>query len=334
MIVNNFFRNVVLVGTLLASPAASLAQFSIGISINIAPPILPVYVQPACPAANYLWSPGYWAWSSNDGDYYWVPGTWVLAPRPGYLWTPGYWGWGNGGVYVFHAGYWGAHVGFYGGVNYGFGFGGSGFVGGEWRGGTFAYNTAVVNVNTTVVHNTYINKTVINNTTIVNNSHTSFNGGPSGVKAQPTAQEREFASQPHVQPTAAQLQHQQVASQDKSNFSKVNHGAPAHAAVARPVANVAELQRSAVPARSASVAKPAIPSKPAATTQTANHPAVNSPSNVHTAARAQESRPVARPPSAPQPTSNPAPAKKPTPAERPAPHQPPNESRPEKHPQG
>jgi hypothetical protein len=46
------------------------------------------------------------------------------------------------------AGYWGPHVGFYGGINYGFGYGGVGFFGGEWRGGAFAYNTAVMNVNT------------------------------------------------------------------------------------------------------------------------------------------------------------------------------------------
>jgi hypothetical protein len=26
-------------------------------------------------------------------------------------------------VYIFHAGYWGTQVGFYGGVNYGFGYG-------------------------------------------------------------------------------------------------------------------------------------------------------------------------------------------------------------------
>ena len=54
-------------------------------------------------------------------------------PRAGVLWTPGYWGFA-GGVYAWHAGYWGPHVGFYGGINYGFGYGGVGFVGGEWRG--------------------------------------------------------------------------------------------------------------------------------------------------------------------------------------------------------
>ena len=61
------------------------------------------------------------------------PGVWVRPPQVGLLWTPGYWGWG-GGAYLFHAGYWGPHVGFYGGVNYGFGYGGVGFGGGRWVG--------------------------------------------------------------------------------------------------------------------------------------------------------------------------------------------------------
>src|SRR5579864_8189315 len=154
-------------------PAPSSAQVAVGISVHIGPPVLPVYAQPPCPVEGYIWTPGYWAW--RDDGYYWVPGVWVAPPRVGVLWTPGYWGW-NEGVYVFHAGYWGPHIGFYGGVNYGFGYGGVGFVGGEWREGHFAYNTAVVNVNTTVIHNTYVNKTVIVNNTTVN--RTSFNGGP------------------------------------------------------------------------------------------------------------------------------------------------------------
>ncbi len=103
------------------------AQVSVGISIsaNIAPPPLQVYVQPACPTDGYLWSPGYWAYT-NDG-YFWVPGVWVIPPQPGFLWTPAYWGF-TGGVYGFHSGYWGPHVGFYGGVNYGYGYSGSGIL--------------------------------------------------------------------------------------------------------------------------------------------------------------------------------------------------------------
>jgi hypothetical protein len=61
---------------------------------TVAPPELPAYEQPICPGDGYIWTPGYWAW---DGEYYWVPGTWVMAPEAGYLWTPGYWGWGGAG---------------------------------------------------------------------------------------------------------------------------------------------------------------------------------------------------------------------------------------------
>jgi WXXGXW repeat (2 copies) len=224
---------VLLIGLCLAlglvsiAPSAS-AQIAVGISVHIGPPVLPVYVQPPCPVEGYLWTPGYWAYGA--AGYYWVPGVWIAPPRVGLLWTPGYWGF-VGGVYAFHAGYWGPHIGFYGGVNYGFGYGGVGFVGGEWRGGHFAYNAAVLNVNSTVIHNTYVNKTVINNTTVV--SRASFNGGPGGTTATPTAEERAAASEPHVQPTSAQMSHEHAASMDRSNFASVNHGRPANPAMSR-----------------------------------------------------------------------------------------------------
>src|ERR1700678_2054267 len=150
----------VCMATGLAFTASSAsAQIAVGISVRVAPPEIPVYVQPPCPTDGYLWTPGYWSYANDD--YYWVPGVWVAPPRVGLLWTPPWWGFA-GGFYGFHAGYWGPHVGFYGGVNYGVGFGGVGFFGGEWRGGHFAYNMAVTQVNTTVIHNTY-NTTVVNN---------------------------------------------------------------------------------------------------------------------------------------------------------------------------
>jgi YXWGXW repeat-containing protein len=214
--------------TALALPSGAPAQIAVGVSIHIGPPALPVYVQPVCPAPGYIWAPGYWAY--GPAGYYWVPGTWVLAPTPGYLWTPGYWGWG-GGVYLWHAGYWGPHVGFYGGINYGFGYGGVGFVGGEWRGGVFHYNTAVTNVNTTVIHNTYVNNTVVNRT-VVNN--VSYNGGAGGVTAQPTAQERTAMNEHHVEATALQTQHEEAARNDRSMLASENHGRPAVAATAHP----------------------------------------------------------------------------------------------------
>ena len=104
--------------SVLALPGVTPAQVVVGVAIHVAPPALPVYEQPVCPHAGFMWTPGYWAY--GEAGYYWVPGTWVAAPRVGFLWTPGYWAWG-GGVYMWHGGYWGPHIGFYGGVNYGFG---------------------------------------------------------------------------------------------------------------------------------------------------------------------------------------------------------------------
>ena len=61
--------------------ATSFAQ--IEFSVGWAPPLLPVYEQPACPVAGYIWTPGYWGWDSYYYDYYWVPGVWVPPPRVG-----------------------------------------------------------------------------------------------------------------------------------------------------------------------------------------------------------------------------------------------------------
>jgi len=211
-----------------AIPAVSQAQIAVGVAIHIGPPALPVYVQPVCPGPGYLWTPGYWAYGP-DG-YYWVPGTWVEPPTVGLLWTPGYWGWG-GGIYAWHAGYWGPHVGFYGGINYGFGYGGVGFAGGEWRGGVFAYNRAVTNVNVTVIHNTY-NTTVVNNNTTVN--RVSFNGGNGGITARPTGAELAAEREGHTPATAMQTQHEHLASGNHALLASVNHGSPAVAATAKP----------------------------------------------------------------------------------------------------
>ena len=41
-------------------PAVSRAQVSVGVSVHVGPPALPVYEQPPCPVEGYLWTPGYW----------------------------------------------------------------------------------------------------------------------------------------------------------------------------------------------------------------------------------------------------------------------------------
>ena len=195
-------------------------------SITIAPPELPVYEQPPIPAPGYIWTPGYWAY--GPVGYYWVPGTWVLPPTVGLLWTPGYWGWRDG-LYVWNAGYWGPHVGFYGGVNYGFGYGGHGYEGGRWNNGVFAYNQTVTNFGGVQVTNVY-RETVVAST----NVRVSFNGGSGGTQAQPTPQEQTVAHEPHVAPTTEQAQHQQIASTNKALLASENHGQPAIAATAKP----------------------------------------------------------------------------------------------------
>ena len=210
----------------LGMPANTQAQIGVGISVRVGPPALPVYTQPICPGDGYIWTPGYWAW--NGDDYYWVPGTWVVAPQVGFLWTPGYWGWG-GGLYAWHAGYWGPHIGFYGGINYGFGYVGVGYQGGYWNHGVFAYNRAYSNVNVNIIHNTY-NRTVIVN----NSSHVSFNGGRGGIDARPTQEEMAAEHDRHIEATSAQVQHEHAASQNRAQFASVNHGRPAYAATARP----------------------------------------------------------------------------------------------------
>jgi len=210
----------------LCVPASSFA--AIGIAVSFAPPPLPIYEQPLCPGDGYIWTPGFWAWGDDFDDYYWVPGTWIYPPEVGFLWTPGYWGWGEGG-FVFNVGYWGPVVGFYGGINYGFGYFGTGFEGGRWDNGHFFYNRAVSNVNVTNIHNVY-NTTVNENT----GNHVSYNGGAGGITARPTAEQEAAARDRHVGPVAAQTQHEQQAHSDPQQRASENHGKPAVAATAKP----------------------------------------------------------------------------------------------------
>jgi hypothetical protein len=223
-----FLRGLLPALALAALPAVSSAAVFIGVSVNFAPPALPVYVQPPCPEPGYLWSPGYWAWDDDSGAYYWVPGTWVEPPMVGYLWTPGYWGWA-GGAYLWHAGYWGPHVGFYGGVNYGFGYDGAGYAGGYWRGNTFMYNRTVVNVGPTFVTNVYSRPDAYHG----GYAHVSFNGGPGGVVAHATGAQIAAEHEHHVAFTSVQQRQQRLASSNPSLRANYNHGRPSIAATAR-----------------------------------------------------------------------------------------------------
>jgi hypothetical protein len=219
-----------------AAPLAASAQVSWGVSVGVggpgwgvgfssyAPPALPYYSMPPAPYPNWQWCPGYWGWGTYG--YYWVPGYWAAPPAVGLYWTPGYWGYANGG-YAWNPGYWGPSVGFYGGVNYGYGYFGVGFVGGYWSGGAFNYNTAIVNVNRTVIRNTFVDRGVVRGH-IISRSRVSFTGGHGGVRAQLAARRHGIGA------TAAQRASQRVAARDRGMLAAVNHGHPRVAAAQRP----------------------------------------------------------------------------------------------------
>jgi hypothetical protein len=219
-------RSLLLAGGMLFLSTGSFAQVGapVGAPVTVAPPPLPAYEQPICPGDGYIWTPGYWAW---DGEYYWVPGTWVLAPEPGYLWTPGYWGWGGDGFF-FNEGYWGLSVGFYGGIDYGFGYFGHGYEGGRWENGHFFYNTAVNRVDGNSIHNVY-------NTRVNENSNrVSYNGGNGGIDARATPEEEAAARDKRSGPVSAQTQHAYAAHNNPQQKFSANHGAPPTTASSRP----------------------------------------------------------------------------------------------------
>jgi hypothetical protein len=222
----------------IAIPATVSAQ--VYVSFNAPPPLMQ-YEQPQLSNQNYIWTPGYWAMGSSG--YYWVAGSWQQPPQMGLLYTPGYWGYNQGqNQYTFNQGYWGQQVGYYGGVNYGYGYYGNGYNGGNWNGGQFRYNTAISNVNPTVVKNLYIVRTVINRTV----NRTSYNGGNGGIRVSPTAQQQALANQHRYEATAAQRQRVSDAADNHSNLESTIHAKPAQPA--RQAAPVAKPAHQAAPA--------------------------------------------------------------------------------------
>ncbi|WP_306602308.1 hypothetical protein [Geothrix sp. 21YS21S-2] len=207
----------------LTAPFVLSAQITL--RVQVSPPPLPYYDQPSVPLDDSVWTPGYWAYEGDD--YYWVPGTWVMAPAPGLLWTPGYWGW-EGGWFLFHSGYWATHVGFYGGINYGHGYSGSGYQGGRWEGGHVRYNRSVTTVDARRTSRVYSQP--VRTRTV----KTAFNGGPGGLRAAPTRQERAAGAERHEPPTPDQDRHDRGASQNRDLRNSANHGRPPVAATGRP----------------------------------------------------------------------------------------------------
>ena len=211
----------------LAIPATLLGQAKP--SISIGPPPLPQYEQPLCPGDGYLWTPGYWAYDESVSGYYWVDGEWIVAPEEGFLWTPGYWAL-ESGEYRFSEGYWGPQVGFYGGINYGFGYSGDGYAGGRWNDGQFFYNRSENNVDATRNRNVY--DTHFKNQ---NPSRVSFNGTNGGIEARPTSEQEAAGKQRHIAPTAVQIENAQTSRISPTFRSSSNHGNAARPEEAQPI---------------------------------------------------------------------------------------------------
>jgi hypothetical protein len=211
------------------APTAALAQVDVDVNVNIAPPPLVVYEQPAIPASGYLWTPGFWAWDKSDSDYYWVPGVWSQPPQVGFYWTPGYWAFNNGS-YGFKAGYWGPQVGYYGGVDYGYGYTSQGYYGGRWRGNDFEYNRTVNNITNVKITNVYEEAPPRGGS----ETHVSYNGGPGGVDIKPTAEQIAASKAHHVAATNRQTELFRSAQQDKQAHFKANKGKPPMAVDSKP----------------------------------------------------------------------------------------------------
>lgn len=219
-----------------AIPLTSQAQVFIGFNIGTPPPPLPYYAsyqQPLLTTPGQVWQPGYWAW--GPAGYYWVPGTYVTPPSAGLYWTPGYWGY-DSGSYAWNNGYWAPQVGYYGGINYGFGYPGIGYNGGYWNNGAFLYNTAVTNVDRRFVTNVYTRNVVVGR----NGVRYAFNG-PGGVRVRPTARELIVAREHHVAPTSIQVEHARIAGQDRNLYVRNNNGHPRVLAVSHPIRNTSAL---------------------------------------------------------------------------------------------
>jgi hypothetical protein len=220
--------------TTCACPSAESARPRVQIVADRPPPPLPDTDQTPLPGPGFIWTPGYWAW--NNQDYYWSPGAWVEPPQSGLLWTPPYWAWEDG-VYVFHAGAWGPHVGFYGGLAYGFGYYGAGYTGARWKGGELVYNRAVNRFGKVEIADTF------DEPAPQSPERASFNGGPQGAQAKPTADELAADKDTHSPPTVAQRRLALAASWTQAAYASVNNGKPGIVEAAEP----ASLSPPAVP---------------------------------------------------------------------------------------
>jgi len=121
-------------------------------------------------------------------------------------------------------------VGYYGGIDYGFGYIGIGYFGGYWSGNHFYYNRSVTRVGPSINH-------VYERPVVYNNMHygaqpanrVSYNGGHGGINVQPRPTEIAAMRERHEAPMAIQHQARVEASQNHAQSFAANHGRPEEA---------------------------------------------------------------------------------------------------------
>jgi hypothetical protein len=133
-------------------------------------------------------------------------------------------------------------VGFYGGINYGFGYTGLGFSGGYWGNGVFNYNRLALNVGGGV-HHVY-DHAVVNYTPV---NRISFNG-PRGIGVQATASEGVAFRERRMEALPAQTQLRHEAVGNRAQFASENGGRPAMVAAPRGIESGREGPAAAPPA--------------------------------------------------------------------------------------
>jgi hypothetical protein len=84
------FKRAAGVVVLLTSVSASAACGPSGrLYVRVGPPAPIFEARVVAPGPGYIWVGGYHTW--DRGAYIWVPGRWVLPPRPRAIWVPGRW---------------------------------------------------------------------------------------------------------------------------------------------------------------------------------------------------------------------------------------------------
>src|SRR5690348_17472688 len=86
-VVRGFIGATLVTATLGASAACTDTRGRLYVRVGPPAPIIEARI--AAPGAGYVWIEGYQRW--DGGRYLWVPGRWVMPPRPRARWVAGHW---------------------------------------------------------------------------------------------------------------------------------------------------------------------------------------------------------------------------------------------------